>query len=84
MEDGIFGRLTRHEVATFGGRSWLEHVHIDIAVSKSADYVASNAISAIRHSRSDGCSHILLSTCDYVGTREPHLLICVGGWFLFL
>ena len=24
--DGIFGRLTRHEVATFGGRSGLEHV----------------------------------------------------------
>ena len=46
----IFGRLTRHEVVTFGGRSGLEHVHIDIATRRSAGNTASNAILAIRDS----------------------------------
>lgn len=68
MEDGIFGRLTRHEVATFGGRSGLEHVHIDIAMRKSADYIASN-FSNYRLLGAVGCSNFLRSTCDHVGTR---------------
>lgn len=64
MEDGILGRLARHEVATFGGRSGLEHVHIDIAVRKSADHVASNAISAIRNSQ--GAADVYISCSQLV------------------